>query len=292
MMMLKRPGGRVSTIGRHALRIASERLLMAICCVAVCVLLAGTQASGQVNTGTLSGQVTDASGAVVGSATLIIKDDATGYERTVRSAADGDYVFPDLPIGNYTLTVSAAGFKAEKQHATISVGFHSRSDFQLQVGAADQTVEVSAGAAELSRDDASISTLVSSDTIAETPLFLRNWDDLLRTVPGVQINRYTNQSGATTAGRTGDFNVNGIHTLQNNFILDGIDNNTFSENVQELSTGGSAPVGRRDLGVQRDHESVFGGVWPCARRRGVSEHASRDKRISRYCVRVCSEPVL
>ena len=60
-------------------------------------------------------------------------------------------------------------------------------------------------------------------------------------VPGVQIARYTQQSGATSAGRVGDFNVNGIHSLQNNFILDGIDNNTFSENVQELSTESSHP---------------------------------------------------
>ena len=239
--MGKTKDGRVSSIGQSAKRLVDVCRLAAFCCVLVFFLLAGTIASSQVNTGTLSGQVTDASGAVVGNATLIIRDDATGYERTTKTAADGNYILPDLPIGEYALTVSASGFNAEKQHTTISVGFHSRADFRLQVGAADQTVEVSAGASELSRDDASISTLVSSETIADTPLFLRNWDDLLRTVPGVQINRYTNQSGATSAGRTGDFNVNGIHTLQNNFILDGIDNNTFSENVQELSTEAAHP---------------------------------------------------
>ena len=240
-MKWKTKGDRVSSISRVIVRNASLRGLMAVCCAVIYLLLLGGTASGQVNTGTLSGQVLDASSAVVGNAALTIRDDATGYERTTKTAADGNYILPDLPIGEYTLTVSANGFKAEKQHATISVGFHSRSDFQLQVGTADQTVEVSAGASELSRDDASISTLVSSETIADTPLFLRNWDDLLRTVPGVQINRYTNQSGATSAGRTGDFNVNGIHTLQNNFILDGIDNNTFSENVQELSTEAAHP---------------------------------------------------
>jgi TonB-dependent Receptor Plug Domain len=93
----------------------------------------------------------------------------------------------------------------------------------------------------LSPDDASIRTVIGSTPIEQTPLYLRNWDDLLRIVPGVQIARYTQQSGATSAGRVGDFNVNGIHSLQNNFILDGIDNNTFSENVQELSTGSSHP---------------------------------------------------
>src|SRR6202022_3280030 len=79
------------------------------------------------------------------------------------------------------------------------------------------------------------------EVILQTPLYQRNWDDLLRTVPGVQIARYTQQSGATSAGRTGSFNVQGIHSLQTNFLLDGIDNNTISENVQELSTQAAHP---------------------------------------------------
>src|SRR5262249_1897972 len=90
-------------------------------------------------------------------------------------------------------------------------------------------------------DAASISTVIGSDALEHTPLFLRNWDDLLRTVAGVQISRFTQQSGATSAGRVGDFNVHGVHSLQNNFLLDGIDNNTFSENVQELSTEAAHP---------------------------------------------------
>jgi hypothetical protein len=203
-------------------------------------LLAGT-AGAQVNTGTLGGHVVDPSGAVVHNATLLLRDQATGYERTVTTGDDGNYQFPNLPIGVYDLSVSAPGFTTEKQSETISVAFHSRADFQLHVGGQDQTVEVSAAASALSRDDASIGTLVTSETIADTPLLLRNWDDLLRTVPGVQINRYTEQSGATSSGRTGSFNVNGVHSLQNNFILDGIDNNTFSENVQELSTESAHP---------------------------------------------------
>ncbi len=93
----------------------------------------------------------------------------------------------------------------------------------------------------LSPDDASIGTVIDNNTIQQTPLYLRNWDDLLRMVAGVQIARYTQQSGATSAGRVGDFNVHGVHSLQNNFLLDGIDNNTISENVQELSTESAHP---------------------------------------------------
>jgi hypothetical protein len=195
----------------------------------------------QVNTGTLSGQVLDASGARVTAAEVTVKSNETGYTRVVKSDAEGTYTLPDLPIGSYSLTAVAEGFSKSQGEVHIGVGERVRLDLRLTVGAVGQTVEVAAGNVDLSRDDASIGTLVTTETIAETPLYLRNWDDLLRTVPGVQIARYTNQSGATSAGRTGDFNVNGVHSLQNNFILDGIDNNTFSENVQELSSEASHP---------------------------------------------------
>jgi outer membrane receptor protein involved in Fe transport len=194
----------------------------------------------QVNTGTLSGLVLDPSGAAVANVAISLKSPDTGYTRVLQSASDGAYSMSNLPIGDYDLTATLSGFSTLQERVTIQVGERTRLDLHLTVGATGQTVEVQAGNS-LSLDDASIGTIVTNETIAETPLFLRNWDDLLRTVPGVQINRYTNQSGATSAGRTGDFNVNGVHTLQNNFILDGIDNNTFSENVQELSTESAHP---------------------------------------------------
>ncbi len=195
----------------------------------------------QVNTASLSGLATDRTGAAIPQVTVTAKDEANGYTRTVQTDSAGAYSFQDLPIGQYDVTVSASGFDSIVEEVTLSVGQRSREDFHLQVGAAQQSIEVTAGASLLSPDDASISTVVDSTTIRETPLSLRNWDDLLRAVPGVQISRFTQQSGATSAGRVGDFNVNGIHSLQNNFILDGIDNNTFSENVQELSTESAHP---------------------------------------------------
>jgi Carboxypeptidase regulatory-like domain/TonB-dependent Receptor Plug Domain len=211
------------------------------CVAGLCLLFSATALVAQVNTGSVSGLVLDQSGAAVSDTELTVTSAETGYTRTGKSLSDGAYSLPDLPIGNYTLTVSANGFSRVEEKISVGVGERVRLDLHLTVGAADQTVEVSALGAELQRDDASIGMLVTSDVIAETPLYLRNWDDLLRVVPGVQISRYTNQSGATSAGRTGDFNVNGVHSLQNNFILDGIDNNTFSENVQELSSEATHP---------------------------------------------------
>ena len=242
--MIRKESSRVPIVCRKSLRSSLIRYVhLAWTCILALILMHGftLSAHAQVNTGTLSGEVSDATGAVIPNARLTITDNNTGYAREATSSGDGNYIFPDLPIGQYTITVEANGFQTQRGSATIDVGVRSRSDFHLQVGSAGQTVEVTASESALSRDDASVGTIVTQETIKDTPLYLRNWDDLLRTVPGVQINRYTNQSGATSAGRTGSFNVNGVHSLQNNFILDGIDNNTFSENVQELSTESAHP---------------------------------------------------
>ncbi|MGC2498566.1 MAG: TonB-dependent receptor, partial [Acidobacteriaceae bacterium] len=195
----------------------------------------------QVNTASLSGLATDPASAALPHVTIIATAIDTGYTRTVQTDNAGAYSFQDLPIGEYNLTVSASGFSSMKAQITLTVGERAREDFHLKVGTMQQTVQVQSTAALLSPDDASVSTEIGSTTIEQTPLSLRNWDDLLRIVPGVQDPRYTQQSGATSAGRVGDFNVNGIHSLQNDFILDGIDNNTFSENVQELSTESAHP---------------------------------------------------
>jgi hypothetical protein len=200
-----------------------------------------TVAQAQVDTANLTGLVTDPSGAAIQNARVEVSNAATGYTRKASTDSSGYYFFQNLPIGEYRLSVENQGFDSVRSQVRLDVGERARRDVALHLGAEQQTVEVQGGSAALSPDDASIGTVVDPETIQQTPLFLRNWDDLLRVVPGVQINRYTNQSGATSAGRTGSFNVNGVHSLQNNFLLDGIDNNTFSENVQELSSEASHP---------------------------------------------------
>ena len=210
-------------------------------CVLALLVSAPACLVGQVSTADLSGLVTDPSGAAVSHATIAIRNVSNGYSRSIQTGSDGTYSFQELPIGDYETVVTQQGFGTVQQQIPLTVGEKGRQDFHLAIGSDQQIVTVTADTSTLSPDDASISTVVGRQTIEQTPLYLRNWDDLLRTVPGVQISRYTQQSGNTSAGRTGDFNVNGIHSLQNNFLLDGIDNNTFSENVQELSTEASHP---------------------------------------------------
>ena len=205
------------------------------------LLAAAPLAFAQINTASLSGLATDPSGAALPKVNVTLTDESTGYSRTVQTDSAGAYSMQDVPIGTYSVGVGDSGFESITEKIVLTVGQRAREDFHLQVGSTQQTIQVNSAAPLLSPDDASISEEIGSVTIEQTPLSLRNWDDLLRVVPGVQIARFTQQSGATSAGRVGDFNVNGIHSLQNDFILDGIDNNTFSENVQELSTESAHP---------------------------------------------------
>lgn len=196
---------------------------------------------GQVSSASLSGLITDQTGGALVHAHVAASNTATGYAREGETDAAGYYSFQDLPIGDYKIVVSLQSFETVEMHVTLGTAEKVRRDFALKVGTASENIQVNAEASSLSPDDASIGSVIDNQTIQETPLYLRNWDDLLRMVAGVQISRYTQQSGATSAGRVGDFNVHGVHSLQNNFILDGIDNNTISENVQELSTEASHP---------------------------------------------------
>jgi hypothetical protein len=196
---------------------------------------------GQGTDASLAGSITDQSHAAVPNARVTARNKSTNYSQEVQTDGSGNYSFLNLPIGAYTLTVERDGFGTATAELTLETAQKARQDFELKVGGSAQTVTVEAAAQTLSTEDASLGSVISNSTVSDTPLYLRNWDDLLRLVPGVQSNRYTDQSGATSAGRTGAFNVHGVHSLQNDFILDGIDNNTFSENVQELSTQSSRP---------------------------------------------------
>jgi outer membrane receptor protein involved in Fe transport len=206
-----------------------------------CLIAGAFILAGQADLGSLSGTTNDSSGAIVAGAKVTVTDKATGAQRVVMSDNAGYYLFSSLAIGAYDVAFDHPGFERATASVTIDPGSNTRLDVQLTVGATSTSVEVTAAITELSQDSANIGLVLENQVITSTPLFMRNWDDLIRLVPGVQQNRYTEQGGATASGRTGDFQVNGVHSLQNDFMLDGIDDNTFSENVQELSTEATRP---------------------------------------------------
>src|SRR5262249_10069442 len=132
------------------------------------------------------------------------------------------------------------GFRKVTRALVLEVGQKARLDFVLEVGGMAEDVVVQ-DESLLHTEQAALGTSIDQASIAKLPLAIRNWDDLLALVPGVEGDRFTEQGGGTSFGRTGGVNVHGARALQNNFLLDGVDNNSISENVQELTTQVSRP---------------------------------------------------
>ncbi len=207
----------------------------------VCSLFATAPAWAQLDRATLSGTVKDPNGAVLTAVTVTVSSEATKLAQTTLTNQDGTYLVVNLAPGSYVVTATAKSFAPVAQSLVLDVGQRARVDFTLAVGAVTETVTVEATSSVLNTQTAVLGSVVRSNEVANLPLAIRNWDDLLFTLPGVQGDRYTEQTGTTNAGRTGGISIHGNRSLQNNFLLDGVDNNSISTNVQELSTQVSRP---------------------------------------------------
>jgi outer membrane receptor protein involved in Fe transport len=216
----------------------TSRLFSLLCAL---VALLPAPAGAQIDRATLTGVVHDPTGAVVPGATLTVTRDATGVRRATTTTADGTYLVVDLTPGEYLVEAAAPGFQTAAQLVVLTTGQRARLDLDLAASGVAETVTVQAAVPLLETQAAALGTVVSRNEIANLPLAIRNWDDLLFTIPGVQGDRYTEQTGTTNAGRTGGVSIHGNRSLQNNFLLDGVDNNSISTNVQELSTQVSRP---------------------------------------------------
>ena len=197
--------------------------------------------AAQVDRATLSGVVRDTGGGVVPGATVTVTNLATNIESHQVTTETGSYQAVNLVPGRYQVEVELTGFKKSSQVVALEVGQRARLDVELAVGALNETVTVSETVQLLNTNDSTLGAVVPQSQVANLPLAIRNWDDLLALVPGVQGDRYTEQGGGTSFGRTGGINVHGARALQNNFLLDGVDNNSISENVQELTSQVSRP---------------------------------------------------
>jgi hypothetical protein len=204
-------------------------------------LLHAPIASAQVDRATLSGVVRDSGGGVVPGATVTVTNIATNIEQHQATSETGSYQAVNLVPGRYRVDVELSGFKKSSQVIALEVGQRARLDVELAVGGVNETVTVSETVQMLNTNDSTLGAVIPQMQVANLPLAIRNWDDLLALVPGVQGDRYTEQGGGTSFGRTGGINVHGARALQNNFLLDGVDNNSISENVQELTSQVSRP---------------------------------------------------
>src|SRR5215469_14755811 len=207
-----------------------KRLGSWLCLALVVVGLLSAPLVAQKTTGTIRGIVTDPSGAVVANVPVTIKDNSTGVERTATTNSQGEYVFPELPVGTYTLTVKAPNFK---ESVSSNVDLHTASietvNIQLQVGSASEQVTVAASEVQVQTDSAALGEVVTGEQVRELPLNGRSFVQLTQLQPGVSAaDNFSANNKGLLAGV--DFSVNGNATTNNLFLVDGANNNDVGSN--------------------------------------------------------------
>jgi hypothetical protein len=225
----------------HALDFSTEgvwgtRIKTAFIALAALLALTAIPASSQTDTGTIVGIVQDKSDARVAGATVNVTDTATSVTRSYVTNGDGEYNALQLIPGVYDVTVQHSGFATVvRKGITVNVQDRVQVDFVIGVSTVQQEVVVNETAAELQTQSAEVAGVMPSQELNDLPLNGRDYDQLVLTQPGIfRDNTVSNPA-------EGLFSANGNLQLQNYFQLDGIDNNSKSENLQEQSTQSVIP---------------------------------------------------
>jgi outer membrane receptor protein involved in Fe transport len=226
------------------LRILKNReVLVAGVLICFCLDLMPTHAFGQVaGTASISGRVTDASGAAVPAAAVTIRDTDTSVSQTVNTDEQGRYLVPDLPIGPYQITAAKPGFQnATHTGVTLTVGSAPVVDFQLKVGQATQTVNVSAEAAQVQTTTSAVSSLVNQTQMRELPLNGRDFEQLILLAPGVATYPEGGSSALTSVANA--YSISGTRPEGYANTLDGEDVlNWWQRNAGANVTGTSLGI--------------------------------------------------
>ena len=198
--------------------------MVAIRLILLCAVfcsIAGSVAVGQEITGTISGSVTDDSGAVVPDATVMLKSGRTGASHSTTTTGAGLFVFNNLPIGEYQLSVQKVGF-TDYQLNGIQLHVDDKLNFPiiLKVGAVSEKVVVSAEASQLQTESAEISNLVGTKQMLALPLNGRDFNQLVELVPGISPDNGSVGSGTGLFSDTA-ISVDGNESNSNLFLIDG-----------------------------------------------------------------------
>ena len=173
------------------------------------------------NTGTVLGQVTDPSGAVVQGATVAIEDPEKGLTRSVKTSKSGEYTLPSLPVGTYTLTVTAPGFETYvASNILVDANKEVKIPAKLTVGSQGESVNVDAGGATLDTNSGTVGTLIDNKLVENLPIDGNNVVALAGLLPGVTD---LNAPATNTSDRSGPtYSVSGSRNTQNLMLFDGL----------------------------------------------------------------------
>jgi len=215
-------------------------------------ILLPLSAYAQVSGATLLGTVTDSSGAVIPSVQVSIKNEGTGEVRTVSVDSAGFYSAPNLLPGKYDVSVSAPGFStAETKGVTLTVGAQQLLNVKMQVGQVSEKIEVTDVAPAVQLADSTIGGVVGQEAVAQLPLNGRDWTSLATLQPGVDsVGSIQANTGGPDRARRGygvQMNISGTRPTQNNYRIDGI-------SVNDYTNGGPGSVEGSTLGVDAVQE--------------------------------------
>jgi hypothetical protein len=205
-----------------------KSILVLLCLVAQSSLL-----MAQFESGTVLGTVRDPSGGSVANAAVTLENVKTGVAFQTKTDAAGNYEFPNERLGTYRVRVESPGFRtATATDFDLTVNARQRVDVSLQVGETSEKVTVTDAVALLETDNSSRGQVINPRQIVQLPLNGRSYADLTLLVPGVAKSQLENQSDSS---RDASFNVNGMRSELNNFLLDGVDNNAYGTSNQGFS---------------------------------------------------------
>ena len=242
--------------------------------IALSSLGAGLALSQNV-TGSIAGVVRDPSVAVVPSATVAAINEGTGARFQTAADADGQYTIRAVPIGVYTLTAEARGFKRfETRGVRLQVNEIARVDINLAIGAAAETVTVTSEVVTVDTTTAVLKAVVDQKRIEDLPLNGRNPTQLMRLIVGTATDwRADTTSGTTYPGVRGGVSVNGSRANATNYILDGAQNNDHYSNAPNPMPN---PDALNEFSVQTNNFSAefgrqSGGIVNAVTKGGTNE---------------------
>ncbi len=179
---------------------------------------------GQVETGTLAGTVTDATGAVVTGAQVKLISAASGQSRTLETSSDGTFVAASLPPGTYELQVQQHGFQSyRRENIALAVAQSLHLDVVLHPGTLQQEIVVTGAPPQLQTDSATLGQVITQQQVLDLPLNGRNFMNLASLSSGTA----SSEPGSRDQG-AGGFSSNGNRSYDNNVMLDGVDDNSLA----------------------------------------------------------------
>jgi hypothetical protein len=232
-MNIQTPGTHSITRNRIGHPLVQFVLRFTILALAISVSICSARAQSE--TAEVLGAVQDPTGASVADTTVTLTNTGTGIAAKTTTDDKGDYDFLNVTVGDYEVAAEHAGFSKFSTDIRVEVGARQRVDVSLQVGASSQTVVVTGAAVPLDTDTSDHGQIISTAAVSELPLIGRNYADLALLSTNAVKSPIAISFGPTGTPREGAFNVNGMRSTYNTFLLDGEDNNAYSTSNQGYS---------------------------------------------------------